>query len=80
MSYHGKKIDRVDDITLVEIEKIEYHTFSHINSPLVHPLNSIILTESESLVSLFENWNNVKKFKLDLFALPGVQGTTSMQP
>ena len=59
MSHQGQNIDRIDDITLVEIEKIKYHTFAHENSPLAHPLNSIILTESESLVSLFEIWDNM---------------------
>ena len=53
MSHHGRKIDRIDDLTLVEIEKIEYRTFAHVNPHLAYPLKSIILMESESLVSLF---------------------------
>ena len=59
MSHHGWNIDRIDDITLLEIGKIEYHPFSHVNPPLEHPLKAIILTESESLVSLFESWDNM---------------------
>ena len=39
-------MDRIDDITLVEIEKIDYHTFSHVNPPLPHPLNSIVLMKA----------------------------------
>ena len=78
MSHHGRNIDRIDDITLVEIEKIKYHTFSHINPPLAHPLNSIILTESESLVSLFESWNNMQNITLGPLASSGVEGAISM--
>ena len=80
MSHHGLKIDRIDDITLVEIEKIEYHTFSHVNTPLSYPLNSIILTESESLVSLFEIYDKIQNITLDPLASSGVEGTISMQP
>ena len=79
MSHHGKN-NRIDDITLVEIEKIEYHIFSHINPPLIHTLNPIILMESESLVNLFESWNNMQNITLEPLASSGVQGTTSMKP
>ena len=64
MSHQGQNIDRIDDLTLVEIEKIEYHIVAHVNLPLTHPLNPIILMESESLVSLFESWDNMKNITL----------------
>ena len=80
MSNHGRNIDRTDDLTLVEIEKIEYHTFAHVNPPLSHPLNLIILTKSESLFNLFESWDNMQNITLDPLASSGVEGTISMQP
>ena len=80
MSHHGRNIYRIDDITLVEIEKIEYHTFSHVNPSLEHPLNSIILTESDSLVSIFESCDNMQNITLDPLTSSGVEGTISMQP
>ena len=80
MSHHGWNIDRIDDLTLVEIEKIEYHTFAHVNPPLSHPLNLIILTKSESLVNLFESWDNMQNITHDPLDLSGVEGTISMQP
>ena len=80
MSHHGRNIDRIDDLTLVEIEKIEYHTFSHVNTPLSYPLNSIILTESESLVSLFESWSSMQNITLNHLASSGFEGSISMPP
>ena len=80
MLHHGQNIDIIDYLTLVEIEKIEYHTFANLNLPLAHPLNSIILMKSESLVSLFESSNNMKNITLDPLASSGVKGTISMQP
>ena len=62
------------------MKKIEYHTFAHVNPPLAHPLKSIILTKSESLVSIFESWNNMQNITLDPLASSGVEGTISMQP
>ena len=72
MSHHGRNIEIIDDLTLVEIEKIEYHTFSHENPSLAHPLNSIILTKSESLVSLFQSWNNMQNITLGPLVSSGV--------
>ena len=46
-SHHGRNMDRMDDLTLVEIEKIEYYTVAHVNAPLAHPLNLVMHTESE---------------------------------
>ena len=79
-SHHGRKIDRIYDLTLVEIEKIEYHTFAHVNPPLAHPLNSTILTKSESLVSLFESCDKMHSITLDPLDSSEVEGTISMQP
>ena len=69
MSHHGQNIDRIDDLTLVKIEKIEYHTFAHENTPLAHPLNSIILMKIKSLVSLFESCDKMQKITLDPLTL-----------
>ena len=80
MSNDGQNIDSVDVLTLVEIEKVKYHRFSHVNPPLEHPLNSIILTKSESLISLFESWDNMQNITLDPLASSGVEGTKYMQP
>ena len=77
LSHHGRNIDRIDDLTLVEIEKIKYHTFAHENTPLAHPLNSIILTQSESLFSIFESCDKMQKITLDPLASLGVQGRLS---
>ena len=75
-----EKIDRINDLTLYEIETTEYHTIAHINPPLTHPLNPVILTESESLVNIFESWNNIQNITLNPLDMSGVEGTTSMQP
>ena len=80
LSHHGRNIDIIDDLTLVEIEKIDYHTFSHVNPPLAHHSNSIILTEIDSLVSLCEILNNMQNITLDPLDSSGVEGTISMQP
>ena len=80
MLHHGQNIDRVDDLTLIEIETIEYDIIYHVNPPLAHPLNPIILTESESLVSIFESCDKMQNIILYPLASSGVEGTISMQP
>ena len=80
MSHKKWNIDRFGDLTLVEIETIEYHIVAHVNPSLEHPLNPVILTESESLVGLFESWNNMQNITLDPLASSGIEGTISMQP